>query len=223
MAQGSLFPNTKTCTHCKVSKPATLDHFVAHRLGKYGIHSWCIPCKRAIDASRRERTDQKVRQQAWRDANKDYVKRYNDKYRKTHKSTEATAAWRSRNLDLARKREREKMARLRKTDPAFLLLGRVRGRLRHMIKDKGGRSSVTLLGYTSAQLKQHIERQFTRGMSWARVHSGEIEIDHIIPVRMFSITSADDPDFRVCWGLPNLRPMWAKDNRSKGGKVLTLL
>jgi len=42
-------------------------------------------------------------------------------------------------------------------------------------------------------------------------------------VRAFSITSVEDPDFRACWGLPNLRPLWTKHNRSKGGKVLTLL
>jgi hypothetical protein len=60
-------------------------------------------------------------------------------------------------------------------------------------------------------------------MTWERFLAGEIEIDHIIPVTAFSIKSYDDPDIRVCYGLANLRPMWAKDNRRKGAKRLTLL
>jgi hypothetical protein len=80
---------------------------------------------------------------------------------------------------------------------------------------------LSLVGYTIAELKRHIERQFIKGMTWANM--GEWHIDHIIPVASFSYQSVDDPEFRICWGLTNLRPMWAEENRAKSDKVLTLL
>ena len=58
-------------------------------------------------------------------------------------------------------------------------------------------------------------------MGWHNM--GEWHIDHIVPVSSFTITSADDADFKACWALTNLRPMWADENRSKGDKRLTLL
>jgi hypothetical protein len=49
----------------------------------------------------------------------------------------------------------------------------------------------------------------------------EIHIDHIVPQKSFDLQ--DDNKWRACWALTNLRPMWAKDNLSKGGKILYLI
>ena len=223
VASESLAAIVRICTYCEIEKPATLDFYPPHKLGKYGLHSWCRICKKKIDAARRKRPDQQERQQAWRDANKDYVKRYNDEYRKTHKSTEYVAAWRKKNIDKARLRESAAVRRRRATDPAYLLKTRISGRLSRMLGGKASRTTEQLLGYTAKQLRDHIERQFTRGMSWDRVRNGEIEIDHILPVKMFGAITVDDPGFRVCWGLPNLRPMWSGENRAKGARRLTIL
>lgn len=217
---GSAF---KCCTRCTESKPATLEFFPPHPLGKYGIHSRCRPCKKTDDAERRARPDQIERQQAWRDSNKAKIQAYNEAYRAAgYVSTEDVSRWRKQNLDRARAYDREKQRR-RRLDIAHLIHCRIRSRIGMMVRDKAGRSTERLLGYTAADLREHIERQFTRGMSWDALRRGEIEIDHIVPVRVFKVTSVDDHEFRACWALANLRPMWAKDNRSKGGKVLTLL
>lgn len=213
----------RCCTRCKESKPATLAFFPVHKPGKYGLHSLCVPCKKTIDAERRARPDQQARQQAWRDANKERVKGYNEAYRAAgYQSTEDVNRWRKQNIDRARAYEREKQRRLR-LEPEQRLLCRIRARLRTMVLDKAGRRTEDILGYTSAELRDHIERQFTNGMSWDALLRGEIDIDHIIPVRVFSVRSVDDVDFKACWALSNLRPLWSKENRSKGGKVLTLL
>jgi hypothetical protein len=214
---------TKVCTKCGVAKAATLDAFSPHKLGRFGLHPFCRQCKRADDAERRGRPDQKARQKAWRDANKDYVKSYNDGYRADNPSTQYVAKWRAKNIDHARASEARRMRDRRAADAAFRLKCRVSSRLRMMLTGKAGRTTESLLGYSAASLKTHIERQFTRGMTWAAVFRGEIHIDHIVPVSAFRIETAEDADFKVCWGLPNLRPMWAKDNQSKGGKRLTLL
>jgi hypothetical protein len=73
-----------------------------------------------------------------------------------------------------------------------------------------------IVGYTVQDLMRHLERQFLKGMSWDNY--GDWHIDHILPVTSFSFTSLDDAEFRACWALPNLRPLWAPENLSKNNK-----
>ena len=83
--------------------------------------------------------------------------------------------------------------------------------------EKGGRSWETLVGYTASQLKRHIERRFVGGMAWNNY--GEWHIDHIIPISAFNFTKPEHEDFRRCWALFNLQPMWAKENITKGARL----
>lgn len=76
------------------------------------------------------------------------------------------------------------------------------------------------LGYSIAELMAHIERQFTKGMNWEKFKAGEIHIDHIIPQSSFDL--ADDDEWRRCWCLSNLRPMWGKENLRKRDAILFL-
>jgi hypothetical protein len=87
--------------------------------------------------------------------------------------------------------------------------------------DKRGRKSERLLGYTYTTLRAHLERQFTKGMTWANY--GMWHVDHIVPLSSFAPKSADDPAFRLCWALTNLRPLWARDNLAKHAKRTHLL
>lgn len=85
-------------------------------------------------------------------------------------------------------------------------------------EDKTG-STEKMFGYTREELRSHIERQFTSGMSWNNY--GEWHIDHITPVSKMVKDGCSDP--AVINALPNLRPMWAAENMSKGASVETLL
>jgi len=69
-----------------------------------------------------------------------------------------------------------------------------------------------LLGYSTLQLKEHIEKQFKDGMSWE--NWGKWHIDHIKPVSKFDKSEK----ISIINSLDNLQPLWAKDNLSKGGK-----
>ena len=94
---------------------------------------------------------------------------------------------------------------------------RIRKRLRTVLKRFNIRKTCLtfdLLGYTKEQLKEHIESLFTDGMSWERFD--EIHIDHIRPIASFNYTTTECEDFKKCWALENLQPMWASDNMSKG-------
>lgn len=69
------------------------------------------------------------------------------------------------------------------------------------------------LGYTPRELKENLEAKFTDGMTWDLFRNGEIHIDHVLPIGLFNIDDMDE--FRLCWGLNNLQPLWASANRSK--------
>jgi hypothetical protein len=90
--------------------------------------------------------------------------------------------------------------------------------------DKGGRRWELLLGYTRQQLIVHLERQFTKGMTWENM-GGETgwQVDHIIPRASFTFATADDHEFKACWALTNLRPLWRVDNLTKREKRLHLI
>ncbi|KQX35334.1 hypothetical protein ASD04_14945 [Devosia sp. Root436] len=86
---------------------------------------------------------------------------------------------------------------------------------------KGGRAWEALVGYSISDLMAHLERQFLPGMSWANI--GDWHVDHILPRAMFTYSSEQDPDFRACWALTNLRPLWSEANLEKGAKRVFLL
>jgi hypothetical protein len=76
-----------------------------------------------------------------------------------------------------------------------------------------------LLGYSVADLKRHLESQFTEGMTWEKFFGGGIHIDHITPRMNFSYSSPKNSQFRECWALSNLRPIWPKQNSISGAQA----
>jgi len=98
---------------------------------------------------------------------------------------------------------------------------RLSGRIRHgLVRGKNGQKTIDILGYSMDDLKHHLEALFVGGMSWDRFD--EIHIDHIIPVSFFKFDSVDDVEFKMCWRLENLQPLWAADNIRKGNKILAM-
>lgn len=217
MADGTIAPFQKVCTYCREAMPATTEFFHPHSMGKNGLAPRCRSCVNSLARAKHGTDEGKAKRKAYRDANRERNIRYQAEYRKTHSSTDATREWRARNLEHARKRERERR-RQQRQNPATRLKHRISTRLYLMLRDKSGKSTEGLLGFTRDDLVRHIERQFTPGMSWDKVMSGDIHVDHILPIASFNIVSVDDPDFKVCWALTNLRPMWADKNRRKGSR-----
>ena len=72
--------------------------------------------------------------------------------------------------------------------------------------------SVALLGCSIEHVRYHLEKQFTKGMSWE--NHGDWHIDHIKPCASFDLT--DESQQRECFHYSNLQPLWARDNLSKG-------
>ena len=74
-------------------------------------------------------------------------------------------------------------------------------------------SSITkMLGCSPDELKLHIEKQFTKGMSWDNWNLEGWHIDHIIPL---ASATTEKEVYKLCH-YSNLQPLWALDNLKKG-------
>jgi len=56
-------------------------------------------------------------------------------------------------------------------------------------------------------------------MSWNNYGYYGWHIDHIIPVSWWQFNSPEDREFKQCWALCNLQPLWRKDNQIKSDKM----
>lgn len=122
--------------------------------------------------------------------------------------------WRSQN----KKSENEKYRFRFANDISFRLRKNVsRSILRALRKENGIKlaSIQKYLPYSIVELKQHIESQFNKNMSWTN-YGKYWEIDHIIPQSCLKYMSLTDENFTKCWALSNLRPLEIHINRADG-------
>jgi len=98
--------------------------------------------------------------------------------------------------------------------PKNRLCNNVRQGIRKSFRTGRGGLWESRVGYTFAELRRHLHNRFKPGMSWSNYgcNDGQWQIDHIKPVCSFDFSSYDDKDFKCCWSLSNLRPLWARDN-----------
>ena len=93
------------------------------------------------------------------------------------------------------------------------------GGMRRSLISKGRRHWEDLVPYTADDLKKHLESLFQPGMSWENYGKFGWHIDHIIPKSFFQFTSTEDVEFKYCWSLDNLQPLWWRDNIVKSNNI----
>jgi hypothetical protein len=69
------------------------------------------------------------------------------------------------------------------------------------------------LGCDWETFMEHLESQFTEGMSWD--NQGEWHYDHIYPISL----AQTEEDMYIFNHYTNFQPLWAKDNLSKSNSV----
>ena len=195
----------KKCRACKAIK--LLDEFCKSSTIRGGYDIYCRDCKL--------------------EKHRAYCKKYPDKDRaRKQKEHEINMERMKTDPEYAQKRrkyrnhyERER----KKQDPQFKLHMRMKSSIHHSLKygnGKNGRKWEKLVGYTCNDLMKHLQRQFQPGMSWNNY--GEWHIDHIVPISAFNFQDAENIDFKRCWALKNLRPLWAQENFAKRNKIDTV-
>ncbi len=231
----------KTCSSCGETKPHTEEFFHRDKGYERGLRAQCRECLKAY------RREWQKRLRAT-DVGRANHRKYNQNWEKTERGKEKVRAIRQAYSARLREKMRREGRRMRenetpeqrqrrlavnkayrrrrlKEDPAFRLRIALSSRMSRALKSRGsskGRENWEgLVGYTLQELKAHIERQFANGMSWDNY--GEWHLDHIVPVAAFNWKTPDDPEFKACWALTNLRPLWASENFRKRASRLHLL
>ena len=183
--------------------------------------------REAVRASRISRRPQiRLTDAARRERNRDAIRAYKRAaYAADANATAKRRAFREQHLESERARCRLYQKRRYALDAKYALRARFSRAVRHSLTSGGkkGRSWESLVGYTLDDLRQHLERQFRPGMTWQNMGRGGWHIDHILPLSGFAFASADDSEFRAAWALPNLRPLWERENISKGARRTLLL
>ncbi len=152
----------------------------------------------------------KRRTKQYREHNKEYYKTYMKEYSKNNreKFNKNNQKWRRKNSDY-NKKYRENIQNH--------LAHKISNRIRMALK-RNSKSLITekLIGCPIKYLKQYLENQFKKGMSWDLFKIGKIHVDHIRPCCKFDLSKKSEQ--QQCFNYKNLQPLWAKENLSKGGK-----
>lgn len=138
------------------------------------------------------------------------------------KEREYMVKWRADNAELIRKSDNRRHHTKRKFDLRYCVSKRISGQMWKALRrgeGKRGRSWESLVGYTLKELEARLLQTMPEGYSWADYLTGELHIDHIIPVSAHNFTSSDDIDFKRCWALSNLRLLPKLENIRKRDKL----
>jgi hypothetical protein len=184
---------------------------------------------REREANRRPRDPEqrKAYNQAYYEQNKDDLnaanrrryaenaeKRREYRARYYRENPEVIQRWRDANPDKVRQYDAK-----RRSTPKGRVDDAMSANIRECLKGaKAGWRWEALVGYTVADLMAHLEKHFLDGMSWEN-YGPEWHIDHVIPKSVFNYQTPEHIDFRRCWGLENLRPLWATANMVKHAKL----
>lgn len=101
-------------------------------------------------------------------------------------------------------------------DPVFRLILRCRKRTWAAFCEGGytkRSKTFDLIGCDVSGLVNHLEAQFSEGMSWDNY--GEWHVDHIVPL---SSAKSEADVMKLCH-YTNLQPLWAQDNIRKGARL----
>jgi len=223
---------TKKCSKCKEEK--SVEFFGKDKKRKDGLRLHCNDCRKIESKIYNKKNKEKRREtiKKYYEANREsilkkqieYTINNHDKIKKTklksyhknkEKNKEKVKIYRKNNLykrNLYEKRKKEE-------DILYRLKGLVRGRILNFLRKQNitkKNKTFDIVGCTPEFLKEHLEKQFVNGMNWKNYGVYGWHIDHIIPL---SSAQTEEEIFKLCH-YTNLQPLWAKDNLSKGDKIL---
>jgi hypothetical protein len=192
---------SRVCTKCKQTK--SLNEFSKCKNGKFGLQPKCKQCN-------------KITSEKFRKLNPNYIKQHyldnKELYKNNHKCYVENNKKQIQNyLNQYNKNLRQ--------DPIEKLKHNLRIATIRGIKNKE-KHSLEIIGLENWDLlKEHIEKQFTEGMTWDNWGIGKNNttwhIDHITPL---SSAQTEDEVYKLNH-YTNLRPMWGSDNIRKKDKI----
>ena len=217
----------KQCRICSAIKDESLFCTKKYKDGVRITRSICKSCdsdkakQRYADESQEDRERRKLIARQWRDRNRCAVNNLKRKYRAQAKTKklcnvkhEQHVIEYDRHVYKQSLKIHDSHVKDRNIFIRYCVYQRLKRGVERGLRDKKANSNwFSYLGYGTKDLIKHIENQFVDGMGWHNMP--EWHIDHIIPIRSFNLTGADCEDFKQCYALDNLRPIWAEENIRK--------
>ncbi|MCK4240832.1 MAG: hypothetical protein KAX30_04355 [Candidatus Atribacteria bacterium] len=194
----------KICTKCGIEK--SLDEFKTDKRLSNGKGSICKACA-------------SIATQQWQKNHLKEHNEYNKQWSKNHlkQCNARNEKWRKNNPEKYQEIRKKTRAKYGSTIKGKLSQNMSSGMYKALKRNKNGYHWEILVRYTLQDLIKHLEKRFKEGMNWGNY--GKWQIDHEIPISVFNFKKSTDIDFRRCWALSNLQPMWAKQNQKKNAKL----
>jgi len=167
----------------------------------------------------RDNNREKINHRAklYRENNKEKVANAQRKYYDENK--EKISAYDKNRRNNNRQKTRDYYNNKIKTDPLFRFASNLKSRTRGAFKKSGfckKEETIKMLGCDFETARKHIEDQFTEGMNWENNTIHGWHIDHIIPIA----SAKTEEELIKLFHYTNLQPLWAKENWSKGKKLI---
>lgn len=160
--------------------------------------------KRAASKQRAKNPEKhKLLNKQWREANKE-------------KHRQNASDYYQRNKEHANEVKRKRRLKRRHSDQFYAFRENIRNLVRQSFRDRDyikSSKAQSIIGCDWEVLKNHIEAQFTCGMSWD--NRGKWHVDHIVPLA----SAKTIEDVIRLNHYTNLRPLWALDNLKKGARI----
>ena len=161
----------------------------------------CLQCRSDESSSNKA----KERGKRWRSENKEHMQEQWKVYyqENAEKIRKRSSDWQKDNPERV-KQQREQV----RSTPEGRLLHNLRNRLNKImkridvVKDS---TTLDLLGCDAVKAKEHIQSQFTEGMSWENY--GDWDVDHIKPCAAFDLI--DPEEQKKAFNYKNLQPLWS--------------
>jgi hypothetical protein len=212
---------TKICTKCY--KNLDICNFGEDKRNKSGYRSTCNECRKVESRDYRIKNTEKRKEtiRKYYEKNKETELLRFNKYREQHseKRKNTCIEYVKNNKDKVNEYSRNWKKQERTKNPIYKLISNVRRRTKDFLNYKNNNKDlniVDVLGCSPEYLKEHLEKQFSQGMSWDNYGFYGWHIDHKIPL---SSAKTEEEVYQLCH-YTNLQPLWAKDNLSKGGKII---
>lgn len=143
------------------------------------------------------------------------IKRRSDvKYRNENRVR--VAKWQKENPKKVARSRKNRYQKV-KDDKEFKMKRGLRNSMRNIKPGFKNSATEEMLACTIEHCCNHLESQFTEGMTWDNMGKGGWHIDHIIPCAFFDLSKPSHQ--KVCFNWQNLQPLWESDNCAKGDKI----
>jgi hypothetical protein len=221
-----------TCYKCNETKD--IINFAKNKSKKFGVNTMCKSCSKEYmkkynlekneivkkcreEYKRKNKKKLKEQSNEYYKKNKEKISEYQKKYRELNREdlNQKNKKYRNEKSESRRLYKREWQKRNRKKIPWYYAHRDILNRTIKSINIKKTSRTENQLGYSSEDLKIHIESLFLEGMSWENY--GDWHIDHIRPLSTFN----ENDDASLVNSLDNLKPLWREDNLKKYNKYGT--